>query len=268
MGTRKTAAPVRSLLSNEPRGKEASLGAGRHRHHRCGGPLWRLFPPGTSADPPPSDLLASALCSPSGPTRFRGGSRGQQFSRKPFWNGPRRGAAARAHGVSPLNRPGAAQQGKREGGAPVRSPGKGPAGEAQWQLPTRVQRFLPAGAPPPARRPFRLNRRPLFLQRQPRFSSSGQRIETNAQRKPSQMRRWQLQPASGAVLTVSVANPQAGQTNVPGTKRPFLRGRSSPAKTARRQPKGVPLRFNFRAVANQVGNPPQCQAQAEASSCC
>ncbi|XP_044308739.1 UAP56-interacting factor-like [Varanus komodoensis] len=188
-----------------------------------------------------------------GPTRFRGGSRGQQFSRKPFWNGPRRGAAARAHGVSPLNRPGAAQQGKREGGAPVRSPGKGPAGEAQWQLPTRVQRFLPAGAPPPARRPFRLNRRPLFLQRQPRFSSSGQRIETNAQRKPSQMRRWQLQPASGAVLTVSVANPQAGQTNVPGTKRPFLRGRSSPAKTARRQPKGVPLRFNFRAVANQTG---------------
>lgn len=63
---------------------------------------------------------------------------------------------------------------------------------------------------------------------------------------------WQLQPRSGAVLTVSVSNPQAGPARPPGGTRPFLRGRRPPAGTARPQPRGVPLRFNFRATANQT----------------
>lgn len=61
-----------------------------------------------------------------------------------------------------------------------------------------------------------------------------------------------MKPSPGAVLTVSVANPQASQTNTPGAKRPFLRSQRPPPRITKPQPKGVMLRFNFRAMANQT----------------
>lgn len=61
-----------------------------------------------------------------------------------------------------------------------------------------------------------------------------------------------MKPSPGAILTVSVVNPQAGQTSSPGSKRPFLRSQRPPARVAKPQPKGVLLRFNFRAMGNQT----------------
>ncbi|XP_010221034.1 PREDICTED: UAP56-interacting factor-like, partial [Tinamus guttatus] len=66
--------------------------------------------------------------------------------------------------------------------------------------------------------------------------------------KKPRLRRWQVKPSPGAVLTVSVANPQASQASAPGAKRPFPRSPRLPKP----QPKGVMLRFNFRAMANQT----------------
>ncbi|KAH0630780.1 hypothetical protein JD844_003980 [Phrynosoma platyrhinos] len=128
-------------------------------------------------------------------------------------------------------------------------------GGTQQRLPARAQRFRNARALPPAQsnRPFWKNPRPPFFQRQSRFNFGGrQQAQPKTEGKPPRIRRWQTQPSSGAVLTVSVSNPQASQTNMSGGKRPFLRERSIPAKMTRHQPKGVPLRFNFRATANQT----------------
>ncbi|XP_062997628.1 UAP56-interacting factor-like isoform X2 [Elgaria multicarinata webbii] len=190
-----------------------------------------------------------------GPNRFRGGFRKPQYYKKPFWNGvsrPGQRAAIGPNGISPLNRPASAQQGKQDESTLIRNSRNGPAADAQQGLLTRVQQFRTAGTLPPAQRPFQLNRRPPFFQRQSRFNFSRQGIKLNAEGKPSRMRRWQPQPSSGAVLTVSVSNPQASQMNMPGAKRPFLRRRNAPPKMTRRQPRGVPLRFNFRAMANQT----------------
>ncbi|XP_013926339.1 PREDICTED: UAP56-interacting factor-like [Thamnophis sirtalis] len=65
-------------------------------------------------------------------------------------------------------------------------------------------------------------------------------------------RRWRTQPSSGAVLTVSVSNRQAGHPQGPGQKRPFPRRRNNQAPQLRWRPRGVMLRFNFRAMANQT----------------
>ncbi|XP_053130464.1 UAP56-interacting factor-like [Hemicordylus capensis] len=192
-----------------------------------------------------------------GPNRFQGGFRKWQYYRKPFWNraiGPKPRAAIRPIGISPLNWPASAQQGKpAETTLAGSSDGAAAATNTQQQgPPTRVKRFRPLGPSLPGQRPFQLNRRPAFLQRQSRFSFNRGQTESNAEGKPSRMRRWQLHPNSGAVLTISVSNPQASQMNGPGFKRPFLRGRSTPVKMSHHQPKGVPLRFNFRAMANQT----------------
>ncbi|XP_061454352.1 UAP56-interacting factor-like isoform X2 [Rhineura floridana] len=188
-----------------------------------------------------------------GPNRFRGGFHKQQYYRKRFWTNPRRRAATGPNGISPLNRPASAQQGKQEGVATVGNSDGAAVGPRQ-QMPKRVKGFRMPGAAPPTQsnRPFRLNRRPAFFQRQSRFNFSEGQSKSNAKGKPVRMRRWQAQPSSGGVLTVSVSNPQASQTNMPGAKRPFLRGRRTPQKMTLRQPKGVPLRFNFRAMANQT----------------
>ncbi|XP_066496169.1 UAP56-interacting factor-like isoform X2 [Tiliqua scincoides] len=194
-----------------------------------------------------------------GPNRFRGGFRKQPRYQKQFWKGaagPRRRTAVWPNGVSPLNRPASAQQNTQveamSTGSPDGTAADGAAADLQQGPPGRVKQFKIARASLLAQRPFRLNRRPAFLQRQSRFNFRRGQTESDAEGKPSRMRKWQQQPSSGAVLTISVANPQASQTNMLGAKRPFLRGRSTPPKMTRRQPKGVPLRFNFRAIANQT----------------
>ncbi|KAM7159760.1 UAP56-interacting factor-like isoform 1-T1 [Macrochelys suwanniensis] len=198
-----------------------------------------------------------------GPNRFRRGFGQQQYNRRQFRSamaGPRRGVAATLNGASPLNRQALAQEGNQNDDVLTKSSDSGQP-EVQRRLPQRPTRFRTAGVTgqAPARRPFTLNRRPAFQQRQSKVSfARGVSVPQSLQPEPHTegkrpwMRRWQRQPSSGAVLTVSVSNPQAGHTNLPGGKRPFLRGRRPPPRTAKPQPRGVPLRFNFRAMANQT----------------
>ncbi|XP_063202588.1 UAP56-interacting factor-like isoform X1 [Chroicocephalus ridibundus] len=200
-----------------------------------------------------------------GPNRFRRGFGQQQYNRRQFRNtvpGPRRRAAAALNGVSPLNRQASAQEGDKNNDAFAKRGGGSSNGqpEGRRRPPPGPRRFRAAAAStqaPGRSRPFRLNRGPAFQQKRmpQRFSKAnfqrGQ-MDAHGEGKPPRMRRWQVKPSPGAVLTVSVANPQAGQTGAPGSKRPFLRSRRPPPPPAKPQPKGVLLRFNFRAMANQT----------------
>ncbi|XP_062441052.1 UAP56-interacting factor-like [Rhea pennata] len=197
-----------------------------------------------------------------GPNRFRRGFGQQQYNRRQFRNtapGPRRRAAAVLNGVSPLNRQASAQEGNKSDDAFAKGGGGGQP-EARRRPLLGPKRFRAAAANTHAAgrsRPFVLNRGPGFQQKrmQQRYSKAnfqrGQMDATGEGKQP-RMRRWQVKPSPGAVLTVSVANPQAGQSSAPGAKRPFLRSPRPPPRVSKPQPKGVLLRFNFRAMANQT----------------
>ncbi|XP_071613640.1 UAP56-interacting factor-like isoform X2 [Heliangelus exortis] len=191
-----------------------------------------------------------------GPNCFRRGFGQQQYNRRQFRNpvpGPRR-ASASLNGVSPLNRQASAQEGNKNKDAFTKSSSSAqPEGQ---QRPPGPKRFRAAAASThtPGRRPFLLNRRPAFQQKQ-QFSKvmfQRRQRDANGQGKLPRMRRWRVKPSPGAVLTVSVANPQAGRSGMPGSKRPFLRSQRPLPQVAKPQPKGVLLRFNFRAMANQT----------------
>ncbi|XP_043913395.1 UAP56-interacting factor-like [Protopterus annectens] len=64
-------------------------------------------------------------------------------------------------------------------------------------------------------------------------------------------KRWQRQTAPASTLMVSVQNPQASQRKIPQYKGPRGPVSANTYDTAR-QPKGVWLKFNFRAMANQT----------------
>ncbi|XP_064015161.1 UAP56-interacting factor-like isoform X2 [Pogoniulus pusillus] len=184
-----------------------------------------------------------------GPKGFRRGFGQQQFSRRQFRNmmpRPRRKAAAAFSGVSPLNR-----QDKKNSDAFAKSGSSGQP-EGRPRPPPGPKRFGAAAASTQASG----RRGPVFQQKrvQQRFYKANlQRgMDANGEAKPARLRRWRVNPSPAAVLTVSVANPQAGQSGAPGYKRPFLRGQRPPPRLAKPQPKGVLLRFNFRAMANQV----------------
>ncbi|KAJ6653775.1 hypothetical protein lerEdw1_008704 [Lerista edwardsae] len=72
-----------------------------------------------------------------------------------------------------------------------------------------------------------------------RPASAPQQTRPNAEGRPARVRSGPLFPLLCALCR-------------PGAKWPFLRGRGAPPKRTRRQPRGVPLRFNFRAMANQT----------------
>ncbi|XP_041341134.1 UAP56-interacting factor-like isoform X4 [Pyrgilauda ruficollis] len=193
-----------------------------------------------------------------GPHRFRRGFGQQQFSRRQFRNalpGRKRRAAAAFDGVSPLNRQASAQEGTKSNAFAKSSSGQQ---EEQPQPSPGPKRFRADAASihtPGRSRPFLLNRGPAFQQKrvQQWFKARFQRgMDSQGEGKPPRMRRWQVKPSPGAILTVSVVNPQAGQPSLPGSKHPFLRSQRPPARVAKPQPKGVLLRFNFRAMANQV----------------
>ncbi|XP_064374433.1 UAP56-interacting factor-like isoform X2 [Dromaius novaehollandiae] len=199
-----------------------------------------------------------------GPNRFRRGFGQQQHNRRQFRNtvpGPRRRAAAALNGVSPLNRQASAQEGNKSNDAFAKSGSSGDP-EARRRPPLGPKRFRAAAANTHAAgrsnsKPFVLNRGPGFQQKrmQQQYSKANfqsRQMDAIGDRKQPRMRRWQVKPSPGAVLTVSVANPQASQTSAPGGKRPFLRSPRPPPRVAKPQPKGVLLRFNFRAMANQV----------------
>ncbi|XP_030084905.1 UAP56-interacting factor-like isoform X1 [Serinus canaria] len=197
-----------------------------------------------------------------GPQRFRRGFGQQQFGRRQFRNalpGGKRRAAAAFHGVSPLNRQDSAQEGTKKSNAFAKSSGE--QQEEQPQPSPSPKRFRADAAsiraPGRSSRPFLLNRGPAFQQKrmQQWFSKARfQRwqMDSQGEGKPPRMRRWRVKPSPGAILTVSVVNPQAGLPSLPGSKRPFLPSQRPPARVAKPQPKGVLLRFNFRAMANQT----------------
>uniref|UniRef100_A0A8C6YFX9 UAP56-interacting factor n=1 Tax=Naja naja TaxID=35670 RepID=A0A8C6YFX9_NAJNA len=191
-----------------------------------------------------------------GSSRFPKGFRKPPWARKPFWSrmstpGPR--AAGQMQGRSPLNRPAFAQQDK-PGKAPPGRNGDGAPPDSQPKAPARAKAFKTARTPLPFRRPFPpLNQGRAFVQSQVKFNfNQQQQIRPRMEQKLSRVRRWRTQPSSGAVLTVSVSNPQAGHPQGPGPKRPFPRRRNSQSAQLRWQPRGVMLRFNFRAMANQT----------------
>ncbi|XP_026572445.1 UAP56-interacting factor-like isoform X2 [Pseudonaja textilis] len=190
-----------------------------------------------------------------GSSRFPQGFWKPSWARKPFWSrmstpGPR--AAGQMKGRSPLNRPALAQQDKPGKGPPGRNGNRAPA-DSQPEAPARAKAFKTARTPLPFRRPFRsFNQGRAFLQSQVKFNFNQRQIRPRREQNLSRVRRGRMQPSSGAVLTVSVSNPQAGHPQGPGPKRPFLRRRNSQTPQLRWQPRGVMLRFNFRAMANQT----------------
>ncbi|XP_064569302.1 UAP56-interacting factor-like isoform X3 [Zonotrichia leucophrys gambelii] len=195
-----------------------------------------------------------------GPQRFRRGFGQQQLNRRQFRNalpGGKRRAAAAFQGVSPLNRQDSAQEGTKKSNAFAKS--SGGQQEEQPQPSASPKRFRADAASiraPGRSRPFLLNRGAAFQQKRMQqwfYKAPFQRwMDSQGEGKPPRMRRWQVKPSPGAILTVSVLNPQAGQLSLPGSKRPFLRSQRAPAQVAKPQPRGVLLRFNFRAMANQV----------------
>ncbi|XP_027523473.1 UAP56-interacting factor-like isoform X1 [Corapipo altera] len=195
-----------------------------------------------------------------GPNRFRRGFGQQQYNRRQFRNtlpGRKRRAAAAFNGVSPLNRQASAQEGNKNSSAFAKSSSGQQKDQAQPSPGPKRFRADAASTQTPGKRPFQLNRGPVFQQKRAQqwFSKARfQRGQMDAQGegKPPRMRRWQVKPSPGAILTVSVVNPQAGQSSGPGSKRPFLRSQRPPARMTKPQPKGVMLRFNFRAMANQT----------------
>ncbi|KAM3827359.1 UAP56-interacting factor-like [Vipera latastei] len=193
-------------------------------------------------------------CGPPTLPGFPKGFRKPPWTRKPFWSristpGPR--AARQMQGRSPLNRPALAQQ-EKSGKIPPDRNGDGTSLDSRPAVATRAEAFKAAGVSLPFRRPFRLNQGRAFLQSQIKFNFNKRRIKPKMEQKLSRVGRWRTQPGSGAVLTVSVSNPQAGHPQGPGAKRPFLRRWNSQSLQLRRQPRGVTLRFNFRAMANQT----------------
>ncbi|XP_069603011.1 UAP56-interacting factor-like [Ranitomeya imitator] len=82
-----------------------------------------------------------------------------------------------------------------------------------------------------------------------------QQVAINRGKRQTNAGRWQNNDGFGSTLTVSVPNPKAGfipQPKKPAMKQPGGRFRKTGAQPTDPPPKGVPLRFNFRAMANHT----------------
>ncbi|XP_073399560.1 UAP56-interacting factor-like [Dendrobates tinctorius] len=82
-----------------------------------------------------------------------------------------------------------------------------------------------------------------------------QLVAINRGKRQTNAGRWQNNDGFGSTLTVSVPNPKAGfipQPKKPAMRRPGGRFRKTEAQPTDPPPKGVPLRFNFRAMANHT----------------
>ncbi|KAM4019910.1 uncharacterized protein ACNLHF_000517 isoform 2-T3 [Anomaloglossus baeobatrachus] len=81
-----------------------------------------------------------------------------------------------------------------------------------------------------------------------------QQVSINRGKRQTNIGRWQNNDGFGSTLTVSVPNPKAGfipDPKKPVMKRPGGRFRKTGVQSTDPPPKGVPLRFNFRAMANR-----------------
>ncbi|XP_044124181.1 UAP56-interacting factor-like [Bufo gargarizans] len=193
-----------------------------------------------------------------GSGRFKPSFRQQRYSGVTIRNnalGPitRQRAAASLNFVSPLNRPSLNTK------------------SSQKMVKTRTQKvqrntkkYRATNIPVQSlsRRINTQNRRPQMQdgQRQQRTnlvsrnSRLTQQVTMNRGKRQTNLRRWQ-NDGFGSTLTVSVPNPKATfdpQSKRPAMKRPGGRFRKTGAHPIDPPPKGVPLRFNFRAMANHT----------------
>ncbi|CAI9556519.1 unnamed protein product, partial [Staurois parvus] len=82
-----------------------------------------------------------------------------------------------------------------------------------------------------------------------------QQFKMNRGKRQLNTRRWQNNESFGTTLTVSVPNLKANRTSQavkPGMKQPGGKFRTTGIRPMGSLPKGVPLRFNFRAMANHT----------------
>ncbi|XP_056396266.1 UAP56-interacting factor-like isoform X2 [Hyla sarda] len=193
-----------------------------------------------------------------GPGRPKPGFRQQRFPGMIRNNtlGPitRRRAAASLNGVSPLNRP----------NLPTTNSQKVVKTQTQnVQLNPRKYRAANITSQTLTRRFNTQTRRPQIRdgQKQQRTNTVNQnkrlmqQVTMNRGKRQTTPRRWQNNDSFGSTLTVSVPNPKAGlapQSKKPALKRPGGRFRKTEAQSTDPPPKGVPLRFNFRATANHT----------------
>ncbi|XP_077304354.1 UAP56-interacting factor-like isoform X1 [Lithobates pipiens] len=193
-----------------------------------------------------------------GPLRSKPGFKQQRFSRVNTRNasfGPVTRQRATFNGVSPLNRPnkntpssqnlGQAQSQKaktiakkyRTSPVPVQM-----ITRSRNNIQNRAQQFR-TGQGQQRRNAFNENRR---LTQQFKINRSNRQLNT---------RSWQNDEGFGTTLTVSVPNPKANrgsQAIKPGIKQPGGKFKKTGVRPSGPPPKGVPLRFNFRAMANHT----------------
>ncbi|KAE8584695.1 hypothetical protein XENTR_v10021071 [Xenopus tropicalis] len=158
--------------------------------------------------------------------------------------------AASLKGVSPLNRQNSNKQ-------------KTPNGKGPKTLRNRQERqkgYRPSSTPVQG-----LQRRINTQNRRTQFSLTNRKQQSNEVNQTRGLtkqitprrytRRWQREEGFGSTLTVSLPNPKASQMKKfsgPANKRHDGRFRKQTAKSTDPPPKGVPLRFNFRAMGNHT----------------
>ncbi|KAJ8405220.1 hypothetical protein AAFF_G00322110 [Aldrovandia affinis] len=168
-----------------------------------------------------------------------------------------RKAAPGTNGVSPLNR------------KPWSSKGTGPVGHPRLKTQPWFSRmfYQPYRRPPgPMRRNPQLHEGGHFQHTQQRQGQEKTRPFTLNRGFLTQMkmnenfgkyqkvRSWRKAPSSGSILTVSVPNTMAAPDPQANVKQSTVTDRSPETGAVPLvQPKGIPLRFNFKAVANQTG---------------
>ncbi|XP_075690512.1 UAP56-interacting factor-like isoform X2 [Rhinoderma darwinii] len=193
-----------------------------------------------------------------GPGRPKPGFKQQRYTGMTMRNntlGPitRQRAAASLNGVSPLNRPNLST---------MRSQKMVNTQMQKVQRNTKKYRTANIPVQPLTRRINTQNRRPQIGegQRQQRTNTVNRnrrltQVTINQGKRQTNARRWQNNAGLGSTLTVSVPNPKASfvaQSEKTPMKRPRGRFRKSEVQPNDPRPKGVPLKFNFRAMANHT----------------
>ncbi|KAM4665078.1 UAP56-interacting factor-like isoform 2-T2 [Discoglossus pictus] len=175
-----------------------------------------------------------------------------------------RGRRAWLNGVSPLKRYNPTNQ-ITQNASVSSSYSLRPQSGIQRRTPQQ-RRFRPAATPVQVLTRSTKNAqnwRPQFnntQRKQSIYSANKNRWSTPLNRQTPQkmqqtLRRWKSKDGFGSTLTVSVNNPKANQNKMsgkPGVQRLGLRFMKPESEHSDPPPKGVPLKFNFRAMANHT----------------
>ncbi|XP_053556196.1 UAP56-interacting factor-like [Bombina bombina] len=198
-----------------------------------------------------------------GPNRSKLGFQQQGYSGGNLRNsktGPVTRRAASLNGVSPLNRNNTEMKGTQKAVGNYTSRGtpkirRGPQQQRRFRATSIPVQVLTRSTV------NEQNRRPQFNQAQrqqrPYIANQNRRLtqqKANSIKRMSNLKKWKTEDEFGSTLTISVNNPKARQNTIspkPNIKHPGLRFRKK-AQPVHPLPKGVPLRFNFKAMANHT----------------